>query len=248
MNTSSQEFTNHISQRFNEELENLRTVFLSMGGLVEKQIIDALHALLDGDMMLANEVMLKDTEVNSYENRLDESIEKILSRRQPAAIDLRLVLMLSKSITDLERMGDEAVRIAKYAKFLFENTHSERGYREVRNIGSQIRVMIHDVLDAFARLDAEQAFGVMQHDVSIDEEYLHALQSLIGYAAEHGAEAENILHTIWILRAIERIGDHASNIAEQIIYVISGNDVRHTRMEEVEKRLMSLGNLQNDSK
>lgn len=237
------EFGSHISKRFDEELEGLRTLFLSMGGFVEKQIVDALHALLDGDMQRANDVITRDETVNNYERQLDESIEKILARRQPAASDLRLILMLSKSITDLERMGDEAMRIARAAMVLFESGYKERAYADVRNIGNQVRVMIHEVLDGFARLDAEKMFHVMQGDADIDEEYHAALSKLISSAAADSSEVPNVMNVVWILRAIERIGDHTCNIAEQVIYVISGNDVRHTRMEEIEKRLIKEGNL-----
>lgn len=237
------EFNNHISTRFDTELESLRTLFLSMGGLVEKQIADALHALLDGNMTLADSVIARDAEVNDYEQELDEDIEKILARRQPTAIDLRLILMLSKSITDLERMGDEAIRIARSAKLLFEEHHPERGYREVRHIGNQVRVMIHDVLDAFARLDAEQAFMVKQGDLDIDAEYRAALRTLVDYSVEHSEQVPNTINVMWVLRAVERIGDHTSNIAEQVIYVISGDDVRHTHMDIIRKKLIEEGNM-----
>lgn len=240
-------FGNHISKRFDEELESLRTEFLSMGGLVEKQIADAIHSLLDADPRLAEEVIRKDNEVNAFERKLDEGIEKVLARRQPAASDLRLLLMLSKSITDLERIGDEAAKIAKVAKTMIDEGESPRGYRETRNIGNQVRLMIHEVLDSLARFNAEQALRVMQADVDIvDAEYQTAMRALLTYLMEDSRHIKRVINVMWVLRAIERIGDHARNVAEQVIYVISGDDVRHIDADELEKRMIASGTISNE--
>lgn len=231
---SDEMFTSHISKKFDEELESLRTQFLSMGGLIEKQFTDAIHALLDANIDLAEEVITKDHLVNDLEGKLDASIEKILARRQPTARDLRLVMMMSKSITDLERMGDEAAKIARVAKAMVDEGESPRGYRETRNISNQVRLMIYEVLDSFARFDLEQAVKVMHADTVIDEEYQSAMRSLLTYIMEDGKYISRVINVMWVLRAIERVGDHGRNIAEQVIYVISGKDVRHIGFTELE--------------
>lgn len=231
------DFKSHISKQFDAELEDLRSVFLEMGGLVEKQIADGIHSLLDGNISQAEAVIDKDAEVNNFERYLDENIERILARRQPTAIDLRLIIMLSKSITDLERMGDEAVKIARIAKQMYEDGESPRGYRETRNIGNQVRLMIHEALDSFARFDADQALTVMHADGDIDAEYQSTIRALLTYIMEDSRFVSRIINVMWVLRAIERIGDHARNIAEQVIYIVSGDDVRHTSLDDVEEKI-----------
>lgn len=241
------EFKNHISTQYDKELEALRTEFLAMGGLIEKQFADAIHSLLDTDIHMAEDVIFKDKMVNDLERSLDESIARVLAKRQPAAKDLRLILMLSKSITDLERIGDESVKIARIAKAMMEEGDSPRGYRETRNISNQVRLMIHEVLDAFARFNAEQALRVMQADVDIDYEYQTAMRALLTYLMEDGRYISRIINVMWVLRAVERVGDHARNVAEQVIYVISGNDVRHLEVEDLEKNMIEEGHIDNHS-
>lgn len=226
-------FKNHISTKYDSELESLRTEFLSMGGFVEKQITDAIHSLVDADLHLAEDVVLKDSTVNDFERSLDNIIAKIMTRRQPAGKDLRLLLMISKSVTDLERMGDEAVKIARVAMTMANEGESPRGYRETRNMGNQVRVMIHEMLDAFARFDAEQSLAVMRSDVDVDYEYQTAMRALLTYLIEDSHYIKRVINVMWVLRAIERIGDHTRNVAEQIIYVISGDDVRHMNVEDI---------------
>jgi phosphate transport system protein len=145
--------SHHISSQFNEDLQDVHTKFMTMGGLVEQQVANAIHALLDTDENLAIDVQFKDNVVNQYERDIDEGLTLILARRHPAAIDLRMVIAMSKANTDLERIGDEASKIARIAQNLCEEGESPRGYMETRHIGNQVRVMIHDALDAFARLD-----------------------------------------------------------------------------------------------
>jgi len=232
-----EDYGHHISQQFNAELEDVRTHFLAMGGLVEKQVGDAMHALLDADSVLAVAVQANDHKINAMETRIDEELVRILARRQPAASDLRMIIAISKSLTDLERIGDEAAKIARYAQALCEEGESPRGYMETRHIGNQVRLMIHDTLDAFARLDIEQAFKVMQADSEIDLEYKTATRALMTYMMEDPRYISRVLNVLWVLRGLERIGDHTRNISEQLIYLVKGADVRHTTYEQIEKKI-----------
>jgi phosphate transport system protein len=230
--------TQHISQQFNAELEEVRSHLLAMGGLVEKQVNDAVTALIEADSGLAQQVREIDEQINQMERNIDEGCVRILARRQPAASDLRLIISISKSVIDLERIGDESTKIAKRAILLTEEGESPRGYVEVRHIGDQVRKMVQDALDAFARFDADLALAVAQHDKIVDREYKTALRELVTYMMEDPRSITRVLNVIWVLRSLERIGDHARNIAELVIYLVRGTDVRHiglTRMrEEVE--------------
>ncbi len=238
MQTQQNDFKHHISQRYNEELEEVRTRFLSMGGLVELQVEDALHALLDLDSVKAVAVQEKDILVNQKEIEIDAELVRILALRQPAASDLRMVMAVSKSITDLERIGDEAVKVGRMAEDLTREGESPRGYMEVRHIGAQVRLMLRDALDAFARLDIEQALTVIQADADIDLEYQSAMRTLMTYMMEDPRYMTRVLNVLWVLRALERIGDHARNICEQIIYMVNGADIRHTNIAHIEYSLL----------
>lgn len=231
------EFGQHISQQFNTEMEEVKSHFLAMGGLVERQVGEAITALLEGDSRLAESVQANDGRINRMESRIDEDLVRILARRQPAASDLRTIIAISKSLTDLERIGDEAAKIARYAVLLCEEGESPIGYVECRHIGNQVRIMIRDALDAFARFDAEQAFRVMQADGDIDSEYKTATRALVTYMMEDPKTISRVLNVMWALRSLERIGDHARNISEQLIYLVKGSDVRHTSYELIEQQL-----------
>ena len=233
----SKDYAHHISGQFNSELEEVRTHFLAMGGLVEKQVTDSINALLDADSALAASVQDNDRRINQMESGIDEEIIRILARRQPAASDLRMIIAIGKSITDLERMGDEAAKIARAAVSLCEEGESPRGYLECRHIGNQVRLMIHEALDAFAHFDANQAFKVMQADAEIDMEYKTATRALITYMMEDPRAISRVLNVMGVLRSLERIGDHARNISEQLIFLVKGADVRHSSYEQVQKKL-----------
>jgi len=235
MNTG--DYGHHISQQFNAELEEVRTHFLAMGGLVEKQVTDSITALIDADSALATSVQDNDRRINQMESGIDEEIIRILARRQPAASDLRMIIAIGKSITDLERMGDEAAKIARSALLLCEEGESPRGYVECRHIGNQVRLMIHETLDAFARFDVDQALKVMQSDAEIDLEYKTATRALVTYMMEDPRAISRVLNVMGVLRSLERVGDHARNIAEQLIFLVRGTDVRHASYEQVQKRL-----------
>jgi phosphate transport system regulatory protein PhoU len=228
--------SHHISSQFNEELQDVNTKFMTMGGMVEQQVANAIHALLDTDAAMAVDVQFQDNIVNRLEGEIDEALTLILARRHPAAIDLRMVLAMSKANTDLERIGDEASKIARIAQTLCEEGGSPRGYMETRHIGNQVRVMIHDALDAFARLDVDQALRVMQADADIDREYQSATRTLMTYMIEDPRHISRVINVLWVLRSLERIGDHARNISEQVIYMVKGLDVRHSSVEEIEQK------------
>ena len=237
MSPTNPVLNHHISSQFNEELRDVNTKFMTMGGLVEQQVASAIRALLDTDASLAIETQFQDNVVNRYETEIDEALTLILARRHPAAIDLRMVIAMSKANTDLERIGDEASKIARIAQNLCEEGESPRGYVEARHIGNQVRVMIHDALDAFARLDAEQALRVVMADGDIDREYQSATRTLMTYMIEDPRHISRVINVMWVLRSLERIGDHARNISEQVIYMAKGTDVRHTSIEEIEQKV-----------
>ncbi|MCJ8169475.1 phosphate signaling complex protein PhoU [Atopomonas sediminilitoris] len=232
--------SHHISQQYNEELEEVRSHLLGMGGLVEKQVNDAISALIDADTGLAAQVREIDDQINQMERNIDEECVRILARRQPAASDLRLIISISKSVIDLERIGDEASKIAKRAIELSEGGNdNSKGYVEIRHIGDKVRKMVQEALDAFARFDAKLALSVAQQDKAVDQEYKSALRELVTYMMEDPRSISRVLSVIWVLRSLERIGDHARNIAELVIYLVQGTDVRHiglSRMEEEVQR------------
>ena len=235
MEPSTSVFSHHISSQFNENLEDVNAKFMAMGGLVEQQVANAIHALLDTNLDLAVKVQEEDNNVNQHERDIDEALTLILARRHPAASDLRMVLAMSKANTDLERIGDEAAKIARIAQALSEDGESPRGYMETRHIGNQVRIMIREALDAFARLDAEAALQVMRADADIDREYSSAMRALMTYMIEDPRHISRVINVMWVLRSLERIGDHARNISEQVIYMVKGLDVRHTDFEQIEE-------------
>jgi phosphate transport system protein len=231
--------THHISQQFNAELEEVRSHLLAMGGLVEKQVNDAVTALIEADSGLAQQVREVDEQINQMERNIDEECVRILARRQPAASDLRLIISISKSVIDLERIGDESTKIARRAIQLCEEGESPRGYVEVRHIGDQVRNMVRDALDAFARFDADLALSVAQYDKTIDREYKTALRELVTYM-EDPRSISRVLSVIWALRSLERIGDHARNISELVIYLVRGTDVRHMGLKRMKEEVQGV--------
>ena len=230
----------HISHQFDEEMENLRNQVLKMGGLVEQQIHGAIEALQNTNAPGAEKIILKDHKVNALEVKIDEACTQILARRQPAATDLRMVIAVIKTITDLERIGDEAEKIAKMALNLAEDDvgfHSR--YAGIRHLGDQVKRMVHDVLDAYARLDVDAALKVVRDDDIADKEYQDLIRMLITYMMEDPRTISEVLDVIWAARALERIGDHAKNIGEYVIYLVKGKDIRHLDIDEVEKDIFS---------
>jgi phosphate transport system protein len=219
--------THHISQQYNMELDDIRKNLSEMGGMAQRQVNDAIQALIDADLEKAEQVVRSDTKVNHMEVSIDEECIRILARRQPAASDLRLVIAVTKAITDLERIGDEASKIARQAIALNREGVAPRGYVEVRHIGNHVSNMLQDALDAFARLDIELAKTVVQTDRVVDMEYGTAMREMITFMIEDPRSISRVLNIMWSLRALERIGDHARNLAQYVIYLVKGTDVRH---------------------
>ncbi len=236
INSTSQ----HISHKFDEEMESLRNQVLKMGGLVEQQISGAIEALQKTDAAGAEKIILRDHKVNALEVTIDEACAQILARRQPAASDLRMVVAVIKTITDLERIGDEAEKIAKMALSLAEDDASFNSrYAGIHHLGDQVKRMVHDVLDAYARLDVDAALKVVRDDDEADKEYQDLIRMLITYMMEDPRRISEVLDVIWAARALERIGDHAKNIGEYVIYLVKGKDIRHLDLDQVEKNIYS---------
>lgn len=227
-------YKDHISRQFNEELDEVRTHTLEMGGMVERQVQEAVKSLIELDVELAEKVRFSDNRINQMEMSIDNDCAKILARRQPAASDLRLVLAISRVTNDLERIGDEAGKIALQAIGLAESGDETRGFVEIRHLGAHVGSMVHDALDAFARLDTEQAVAVAREDKKVDLEYSSALREMMSVMMEDPRSIKRILNVIWALRSLERIGDHARNIAEHVIYLVQGKDVRHSELSDIE--------------
>lgn len=227
----------HISQQFENELQDIRSQVLAMGGLIEQQVRVAIEALMTGEVELAHEVIAADEQVNEYEMLIDEECTQIIALRQPAASDLRLVIGILKAITDLERIGDEAVSIARMALNFSQKDRPKHNYRELQVLGHHVNGMLRDALDAFARLDVEQAIKVAAEDNEVDVEYEAIVRQLITYMMEDPRTVSRAIDMMWSARSLERIGDHAHNICEQIIYLVKGKDVRHMTVEEVEEKV-----------
>ena len=227
----------HISQQYNAELEDIRSRVLSMGGLVEQQLADAITSVMDENTELADQVIANDLKVNAMEVAIDEECSRVVARRQPAASDLRLIVAVIKTITDLERIGDQAEKVARMALRLTGARDNSKQYADLVHLGNHVRQLLHDALDAFARMDPEAAVHVAREDVSVDKEYDSLMRQLITYMMEDPRTITRSLDVIWASRALERIGDHARNICEYVIYFVEGKDVRHISIEEMEKEV-----------
>jgi phosphate transport system protein len=234
---STPSYKAHISSQFNTELEDVRQRVLSMGGVVEQQIIDATRALMEADATLAHEVTKNDVTVNRFEVSIDDECSGILARRQPTASDLRLVYAIIKTITDLERIGDEASKIGRMALDLASQERLVTPMHEVGHLSRHVSQMVHDTLDAFARMDADAALAVAREDVSVDREYEALMRQCITFMMEDPRTIRRVMDIIWSVRALERIGDHARNICEYIIYFVKGKDVRHIGLEAMEREV-----------
>jgi len=227
----------HISKQFDNELEDIRSDVLAMGGLVEQQLVDALRAVTESDAILADSVMENEFRVNSYEVSIDEECTKVLARRQPAAGDLRLVMAVIKTITDLERIGDEARKIARMAMELSEKSGPKSYYIGINAMGGFVRNMVHEALNSFARMDSREALLTAGKEPESDEQYGAVLRQLITYMMEDPRSITSVMDAVWVARALERIGDHSRNICEYVIYFVEGKDVRHISIEQMEEKI-----------
>ncbi|MEE4173906.1 MAG: phosphate signaling complex protein PhoU [Xanthomonadales bacterium] len=231
----------HISQKFNEELEDVRRKVLHMGGIVEEQLVNALQAMLQGDTELAGKVVANDQRVNALEVEIDEECTLIVARRQPAATDLRLVMAVIRTINDLERIGDEIKRVAKMVREELDGSMEEEVRLEIEHMGDQVRAMLSQVLDAFARTDVNAAVAVARADHKVDLKYHAITRHLMTYMAQDHGSIPQVLNVLWAARALERIGDRCQNIAEYVIYLVIGKDVRHVSLDDVMAELQAQG-------
>ena len=222
------DLTDHISKRFNKDIEDLKSSVLSMGGLVESQLQKAITAIVSGDSELGLKVANDDYKVNNLEVSIDEECGRILAMRAPAAGDLRLIVAIIKTITDLERIGDEAEKIGFLASRLATMDRPSDSYRELKNLGTHVLHMVRDAMNAFARLDVEAALEVVREDERADEEYEAIQRQCITFMMEDPRSIKRVMNVTWAARSLERIGDHAKNICEYVIYMVQGRDVRHT--------------------
>jgi phosphate transport system protein len=231
------DLSHHISRRFNEDLESIRTRVLAMGGFVEVLLGKAITSLVEGDSKLGESLAVDDLTVNGMEVSIDEECSRILATRSPTAGDLRLIVAIIKTITDLERIGDEGEKIGRIASRLAAQERPENKYREIKHLGRIVSQMVHDALDAFARMDAQAALRVAHQDRIVDEEYESIHRQCITFMMEDPRSIRRVLDVMWVVRSLERIGDHAKNLCEYVIYMVHGKDVRHTRLEDVERAL-----------
>jgi len=223
----------HISRRFNVELEDVRSQVLQMGGIVEEQLANALKVLVSGDKVLAKEVVAADARVNTLEVDIDEECIRIVALRQPAASDLRLVMTVVKTTNELERIGDEAKRIAKMSSEELDGVLSEGMRTELTFMGALVRDMLRQVLDGFARADVETAVEVVKSDKLVDKRYKKIIKQLIKQMVADPASVPSVINVLWAVRSLERLGDRCQNIAENIIYMALGTDIRHVKLDDV---------------
>jgi phosphate transport system protein len=228
----------HTSKQFDTELEAIRARVLQMGGMVENQIRLAIESLITGDVELMNRVIEDDHRVNALEVEIDESCNHVLVRRQPAAGDLRMITTVIKTITDLERIGDEAEKIARMAKMLSQKESLRHPrYTQIKQASDIAMDMLRKSLDAFARLDLAMAAQVVRQDELVDEEFRSIMRYLITFMMEDPRTISTSLEIVFVAKAIERIGDHAKNMSEYVVYMVKGRDVRHVTVEELEREV-----------
>jgi phosphate transport system protein len=227
----------HTSRRFNEDMEHVRTRVMEMGGFVEQQLERAVTALMEGDSALGEAVARDDYRVNQMEVEIDEECGRIIATRQPTASDLRVMVAIIKTITDLERIGDEVEKIGYIAARLATMEKPQDNYREIRHLARLVTDMVHDALHAFTRLGVDQAFEVARRDRKVDEEYEAIQRQSITFMMEDPRSIRRALDVMWVVRALERIGDHAKNICEYTVYMVHGKDIRHVSLDDAEHQI-----------
>jgi len=227
----------HLVKKYDEELEAMRSRVLQMGGLVESQFKLAMEAFETADVEKADTAIANDRRVNELQLDLDKMVNHLIARRQPTAGDLRMIMGVAKAITDLERIGDEAAKIGRAAKWLKEKASGFRMNRipDLHQSGETAARLMHRSLDAFARLDGHAAASIIRDDAGIDDRFRSTLRQLVTYMMEDPRSISSAIDTVWVAKAIERVGDHAKNIAEHVIFIAHGEDVRHASPEDVER-------------
>ncbi len=220
----------HLSSQFDEELGRLRTHVLQMGGMVETQVSSAIEAYSSGEVASVKSIVEADRKINDLEKAIDDDCAHVIAKRQPTASDLRLVLGISKIVTDLERAGDEAKKIAKGVRRIYEAGHLPAQYGiGIRHLAEAALNLVRQSLDAFARLDVPLAQEVIKADSDVDTEFKSIIRQLITHMMEDPRTITTSIEIISIARAIERIGDHAKNVAEQVVFIVEGRDIRHIK-------------------
>lgn len=229
--------TKHISKRYNDELEEVRLKLITMGEMVLEQVKDGLTSLLTLDKELAEQVIANDVKVNQLEMKIDVVCTNILATRQPAASDLRLVICVIKTITDIERIGDEAVKLGHNALKIIKSENTLRQPNELKHLGEQVIENLRQAIDAYANFDIDSALEVIEKDAQTDEEFDNISRLLITKMMEDPREIKNALRITWCARALERIGDHTTNVCEYLVFLVKGKDVRHTSLKNIKQKL-----------
>tara|TARA_E500000331_G_C17123018_1_gene654710 strand:- start:111 stop:824 length:714 start_codon:yes stop_codon:yes gene_type:complete len=229
----------HISKKFDVALDDIHNKVLGMGGLVEEQLKKALLSFINSEQKTAEIVIENEPQVNTAEVTIDQLYINILVRQQPAAGDLRMLAAISKTITDLERVGDEAEKIAKMAIELLDKKDPKFAYTSINSLGKFVSQMLHDALDAFAKLDSKLALEVALREPESDKYYAGIMRELITHMMENTKNISGSLDAIWATRSLERIGDHSKNICENVIYLVEGMDVRHISIEKMQEMIES---------
>ncbi len=226
----------HISRQFDQELDEIRSRVLKMGGLVEVQLDKTLEALRTGDSSVIKDVEKLDRKVNKLEMQIDEECTQILAKRQPAAGDLRMIIATTKSVRDLERIGDEAERVAHMVRHVLDSGASAKAFKGLLGLGTQVKELLHDTLNTYARMESRSAVRNMRKDQDIDEEYARNVVRIIEFMKKEPTQIADALDVLWAARSLERIGDHCINICENVIYLVEGEDVRHTKLSRIKEQ------------
>ncbi len=229
----------HTLHQYNEEIEDIKNSIIKMGSLVESQVKNAIKSLVKTNMKLASEVTNFDEKINKMEVEIDNKCTQIIVKRQPAAGDLRLIVTIMKIVTDLERIGDESKNIAEYTVKLIKKNEDTELYNELTDFGNKVRIILSNSLEAFTRMDLTQAINNMNKSTKIDDEFNKISRILITYMMEDSKNIKNILRVTWCARALDRIGSHANNLNQYIVYLIKGDDVRHISNKKITKRYIN---------
>lgn len=227
----------HISRQFDEELDEIRSRVLKMGGLVEVQLDKTIDALKEGDSSSITDVEKLDNQINDLEMQIDEECTRILARRSPAAGDLRLIIATTKSVRDLERIGDEAERVANMVRHAMDQDASKKAFKGLLSLVEHVKELMHETLNTYARMKTRAAVKVMRKDQEIDDEYSRVVMRLIEFMKKDPENISDGLDVMWAARSLERIGDHCINICENVIYLVEGQDIRHSDLDEVKEQL-----------